>query len=636
MANPVGDFSNPLAGMDVARELISSMLGGFFQRKQRELNENASITTPGGAPLPDPAQTLGMYADIASLPVTNALNQINRIGGTDVPPWDPDLLYQDVFSNAGYSDVMSQILGMAAGVAEPGPGELAKLAFFLGGPTGLQRLLGSRIHPSLKDPLTGIPRQTGHGTGNTYDMPRAGGDGLFGRGHYTANVEPDSPAKTVLTPDPRFNDFTHVGSGEAPQVRLDTSVMENPFVRDGSNVHGMMTPARIRPSEPDIRNLREWMEYAAQYSADASRALDRMKLLDERVGAAGDAARMDYGEFRDLLSYAEDAMAKLKRVRSDIPDVNLTQLLSRAYGIDGLVSTGPRGEIVTFDPRRNVVNTVDSAVEVARRMGFTDDEIRAADPEAWRIFQEGTEWADPGSIPTLDSMQRWPLTELGEVAIPTRETLMEVAKKGGMRDVADWLRQLGVPDRHAQEVGQAAQMLADYGPDPLWEKELTDWLGRGYASITDPDTAADYMRVFDPPGPHSPLVDPRQGVSDRELSQLRPYDPEAYARAERSAVQPEIIEPEVYYDAPYRYEATPGLNIIPPEVKELPLERYPTFDQLTGVHRDRFWDAIVKSGVPEEDAEQWLKTHDFARLREMFEYAGYPDGLIQQMLEDTF
>lgn len=51
----------------------------------------------------------------------NVLNQLNRIGGANVPVFDQQLGYGDVFRNAGYSPAVATGLGLAADFAEPGP-----------------------------------------------------------------------------------------------------------------------------------------------------------------------------------------------------------------------------------------------------------------------------------------------------------------------------------------------------------------------------------------------------------------------------------------------------------------------------------------------------------------------------------
>ena len=75
-------------------------------------------------PLGDPRQNLDLLFQLASSLVTNPVNQINRIGGTDVPVYNPNLTWTDVFQNAGYGDTASQLMALPAAVAEPGPGEL--------------------------------------------------------------------------------------------------------------------------------------------------------------------------------------------------------------------------------------------------------------------------------------------------------------------------------------------------------------------------------------------------------------------------------------------------------------------------------------------------------------------------------
>lgn len=81
--------------------------------------------------MPDPTRA-GMNAgdfviDTLLSIFPNVLNQLNRVGGTDVPVFDPHLGYPEVFQNAGYSPAVSAALGLGTGFLEPGPAEFRAL-----------------------------------------------------------------------------------------------------------------------------------------------------------------------------------------------------------------------------------------------------------------------------------------------------------------------------------------------------------------------------------------------------------------------------------------------------------------------------------------------------------------------------
>ena len=82
-------------------------------------------------PIVDPVENLMKLLQLVSSLMTNPVNQLNRIGGTDVPLYDPDLTWREVFQNAGYGERAAGVMGFAGDVVEPGPGEFKALAELL-------------------------------------------------------------------------------------------------------------------------------------------------------------------------------------------------------------------------------------------------------------------------------------------------------------------------------------------------------------------------------------------------------------------------------------------------------------------------------------------------------------------------
>lgn len=109
----------------------------------------------------------------------------------------------------------------------------------------------------------------------------------------------------------------------------------------------------------------------------------------------------------------------------------------------------------------------------------------------------------------------FPRTELGEPAIPTRQTLGEMDPAAA----SEWLVALGVDQEAADGVAGALRLAGD----EAGEAQLRDMLRNAYAGATDPDSVKSLMEVFDPPAPHSPLFMPSSRLyPERELANLRP------------------------------------------------------------------------------------------------------------------
>lgn len=111
----------------------------------------------------------------------------------------------------------------------------------------------------------------------------------------------------------------------------------------------------------------------------------------------------------------------------------------------------------------------------------------------------------------------FPRTELGVPSVPSREALSDLAGRGGEEAVAEWMVALGVDAEQAAEVARAAT----FGDPDLLTQAVRD----AYGGAFDPDTARQMLEVFDPPGPHSPLITPDPRLyRERELADLRPVD----------------------------------------------------------------------------------------------------------------
>jgi hypothetical protein len=113
-------WADALGGADVSRPSGSSSSGG------RGFDDPlAHLPGPRSAQF---NQHLGnQLLQLISSLFTNPVNQINRIGGQEVPLYDPSLTWRDVFRNAGYGDTAANIMSLPAALAEPGPTELRLL-----------------------------------------------------------------------------------------------------------------------------------------------------------------------------------------------------------------------------------------------------------------------------------------------------------------------------------------------------------------------------------------------------------------------------------------------------------------------------------------------------------------------------
>lgn len=317
-------------------------------------------------------------------PLPNALNQLNRIGGT-AAPYDSQLSYDQVFRNAGYDDGVASLLGLAAGFAEPGPGELKALGDLLPVlaiigrlPPRMAQEIVRRASPAQRLVFGDSPAdwQQFHGTMRQFDTPHSDytSMGRSGRGFYTA-IDDNLDARRLRAQ----------GYGE---VREDTAILQNPFVigmgrRGGQFVEG---PARqlARPNLDAMYAYRESLRElfsntrGNQARSNLNRVIDR---LDEYIGMAerGEPIEMSFSEFRGLTDLPE--MVAPNQIRSRgieggtrAPE-NYTALASDAFGFDGVISLH-NDELVSFRPEHNVISDMQTAVQALERLGVTPAEMQ--------------------------------------------------------------------------------------------------------------------------------------------------------------------------------------------------------------------------------------------------------------------
>lgn len=396
---------------------------------------------------------------------------------------------------------------------------LPLLGLLINVPKGLQRALAQGVHPSLLDDL-GLIRQQAHGTkAAAYEAPSAGrAMGNYGRGHYTTPL--DAPSNTLGGQGGPMSNIYSAGDNPLGQhTRLDSAALRNPIVMPESGGTGR---APLRPSQEDIGLLRSWLEYADGIQSASPKpgsdgraaraALEHLDELADQIAALGPDAAVSLGEWQNLEIAASQALYGLRLRGVEVPEVNASTMLSRAFGVDGVVAGD---EVLSYDPVASVINGLESAIEHLRRLGYTDEQIQAADPIAWSMFQEGSSWSQPLARASMapTAPPRYPVTELGEPVVPTREALTQLAE-GDERAVSDWLRAWGVAEESIEDATLAAAFDSSY---------LADTLRKAYATIDDPDIAAELMAALDPPGAHTPLVTPNPRLyPERDLSNLRP------------------------------------------------------------------------------------------------------------------
>lgn len=389
---------------------------------------------------------------------------------------------------------------------------LPLLGLLINVPKGLQRALAQGIDPSLLDGY-GMPRQLAHGAKGVepYTVPRPTGTiGTFGGGHYMATLDPFDSMGTGGGP---LSNLYNMGDAPRGQyTRLDGALLRNPFVAATDAGSGVASAKLIRDDE-QVDILRSWLEYARPHSRSAENALALMDDFDGRITALGADANVSLAEWGALEWEIADALRSLRFAGGDtaLPELPGSAMLSRAYGVDGAHVSG---EVLAFDPAMSVVNGLESAIEALRRQGYTDEQIQAMDPVAWSMFREGSEWANPVQANRPPALPpRYPLTELEQPAVPTREALVKLAETDE-RAVSDWLRAWGVAEDSIEDATLAAVYDSNH---------LVDTLREAYATIDDPDIAAELLAALDPPGAHTPIVTPNPRLyPERDVSNLRP------------------------------------------------------------------------------------------------------------------
>lgn len=217
-------------------------------------------------PLPDPVGNLMEVLQFVSSLMTNPVNQLNRIGGADVPLYDPNLTWRDVMQNAGYEGASADVLGILGDVAEPGPGEFASAAKALAaagitGPSIIRAALSNDTLLRLQNSLTGLGPFQGN---NSAGVARGTTAGLTGKyfdsgGWYTRDAIQDL-------------DFTARGSGEpmlkgfevvygAPLAGSRIVDMANPDTRAFDQMYELLRNAKNLPparQEAALRYMDEW------------------------------------------------------------------------------------------------------------------------------------------------------------------------------------------------------------------------------------------------------------------------------------------------------------------------------------------------------------------------------------------
>jgi len=288
-------------------------------------------------------------------PVPNAVNQLNRLGGADVPLYDLGLTWQDVFEGAGYDPGMAALLGFGGEIVEPGPGEIKALtdlipmlAIMSRLPVGVRRALGQRVAADLLDEA-GLVRPQFHGTTRDFDVPAPSSGGKFGPGYYT-------------THDIDAAETYGFRRGMQPNVREDTALLQNPFVLDPNQPY---RPA-VAPVRPDPAALAQVMALVGDDTRAGMRARETLQAI-----ADGSLTELEFTQFVDM-AFPLGAQHDPARLA----------LLSDAVGIDGFVK--PRGanntfgfsEIGSYNPARDVVR--DEASLMAYLDARLDPETAAA------------------------------------------------------------------------------------------------------------------------------------------------------------------------------------------------------------------------------------------------------------------
>lgn len=350
---------------------------------------NPALFEPRPGPSVD-EQKAAMLNAIFS-PVPNALNQLNRIGGAEVPLYDSQLTYEDVFRNAGYDELAAALLGLGAGAAEPGPGELKALAELLPTMAILARLprevaeaLVSRAAPAQRA-IFGEALENWtmpHGTMHNFDAPHSDftSMGRSGRGYYSA-IDDNLDAR-------RLRAQTY-----GTTIRDESAVLENPFVigsarRGGEIVEGF-GPQLARPNLEAMQRYKQSLvellrQTKGQYSRNnIVRIIDKMDDYIARA-ARGEPIEMDFAEFRSLTDLPEVTQPSQVRARGieggSRGTENYTALASDAFGFDGVISLH-NDELVSFRPERSVVYDEQSALRRLQEMGISLEELKSLLPE---------------------------------------------------------------------------------------------------------------------------------------------------------------------------------------------------------------------------------------------------------------
>lgn len=260
--------------------------------------------------------------------------------------WDHDLTMREMLEEKGFEGWKNFVMQIGLGIIEPGPGQVAQ-AFgqLIGIPMSLQKMVGKRIHPILRD-WDDTPLQQYHGThgyprgvGVEYGLPKASSVNYNTghlRGHHT-------------TLDPRYaSDFT---SDPGSRFWLDEYPagarvrMESPVVRRVLEHRG------TRPLLTDeAHDLKRAIERLYRGRAKDDVVDETLRYIDELQAAD---KPFDLGEldevFRELSWGVEHATP------GAVPPTRME--LVRAAGYEGYSDlTGIfEEEFLTFKPGENII-----------------------------------------------------------------------------------------------------------------------------------------------------------------------------------------------------------------------------------------------------------------------------------------
>lgn len=379
-------------------------------------------TQPGGQYYLDPNlppnefnQQLGnaMFQVISSL-FTNPLNQINRIGGQaeNIPVYDPNLGYADVFRNAGYDNTPAEVMGMIAGMVEPGPGEISDAAKIIGGgaslglPLVLRQALGQGT--KLVDE-TGALQQVYHSTNSgMFDRfdPSRTGTGTAGAQHGNVIFFAEDPQ--VALNATANSDGTKFGTNIRPQYLSTTK----PFMQGEALPQDVITALdslmldrtledSISPSDYSrmLKQLEKIQDGSTTYLKDyeGKWGEDGAYQLLTREFFGGNPNKTN--EFLQSLGY--DSMHHLSTEANGVPNKNVWMMFNpdNVYNFDdvelGLAKSITTGKLDPTSPEfQSLMSLVDSrtasrSLDEVRRFEAMKDPLYPLGKELGSLYGNG-------------------------------------------------------------------------------------------------------------------------------------------------------------------------------------------------------------------------------------------------------